>query len=472
MDVENESEDIQNISDMDELDDFVEGDLNEVGGERRENYADEISTLTSAIGTIDESSTKSFSRGEHCHKAIARLEYLLRSEYIQNSRIKDDHDDDDTDNNEIFAKCGEFMIFTKKLIPCFTSLMEDIIKQGTDADQSKPLLQTTQRLIKMFTRFTFALSHDPNNKSDYYIKQNKYHQFAEYQSVFKKALIDQKVLYHIIVLISLCGLDIDPDERTEIQIDSLELYLCLLRNILCIPNSDTDPFLHDRAILAFQSEKVMDVLVELSVNIYEESEKIQYLMSDIFYQYFKMEDAEAMILNKTSGETKQLCEDIKREKMQRKQKLKRSRHNKWGGLSRLRMKNGQSRVQSLATNAMPNDNMFDRRRQARFRPMKEKKKRMYVGNKVPQALSYVADLFVDRAFTVLMNTMLSKLQGMPAFELAESNDAKKCFSLIALFLQYHRIKTRKVSAEKAKKDGVSFARLKWYSSSAIYCFWT
>ena len=68
-------------------------------------------------------------------------------------------------------------------------------------------------------------------------------------------------------------------ERGESQTDSLELFLCLLKNILSIPNStDCDQFLHDRAILAFQEEKIMDIMVELTTNILDEIEKIQNLL--------------------------------------------------------------------------------------------------------------------------------------------------------------------------------------------------
>ena len=140
------------------------------------------------------------------------MEYLLRTEYIKNRKAKDDIDeDDDRDNNEIFNKCGEFMVVTKKLIPCFKSCMIEIIKYGIKHNKSKPLLKITQCLIKMFTRFTFPLTYDVNNNQDNYIAYNKYHIFLEYQQCFKKALIDNDILHQIIILMADCGLDLDPE---------------------------------------------------------------------------------------------------------------------------------------------------------------------------------------------------------------------------------------------------------------------
>ena len=139
--------------------------------------------------------------------------------------------------------------------------------------------------------------------------------------------------------------------------------------------------MHDRAILAFMQEKVMDIMVELTVNIFEETEKIQYLLMDIFYQYFRMENADSLItgtINKSSSnDTDNILKQYEREKLQKRNKLKRTRHNKWGGLSRIKMMNGETRIQSLGTNDMSNINMHDRRQQARFRPIKEKRKNIY-----------------------------------------------------------------------------------------------
>ena len=120
MEVE-QAEDIEQYDDIEELDDFIVdpdglNDSNEISPD----FSEEIATLVSAIGIIDDSGRKPFIRGEHCYQAIARLEYLLRTEYIKNRHAKDDIDDD-TDNNEIFNKCGEFMVVTKKLVPCFKS---------------------------------------------------------------------------------------------------------------------------------------------------------------------------------------------------------------------------------------------------------------------------------------------------------------------------------------------------------------
>ena len=239
-------------------------------------------------------------------------------------------------------------------------------------------------------------------------------------------------------------------ERSELQNDTLELYLCLLKNILSVPNPlDFDNFLHDRAILSFMQEKVMDIMVELTVNIFEETEKIQYLLMDIFFQYFRMEDADSLItgtINKNNNsDSSDILKQYEREKLHKKNRLKRTRHNKWGGLSRIKMMNGESRIQSLGTDQMCNSNMHDRRKQARFRPIKEKKKRVYMNDKVKKALCYVADNLLKKSFTVLMNVMFEKFGGKPEFELNANNDCKKWFQLISLFLQYHRVRTRLLS---------------------------
>ena len=100
------------------LDDFCEDDIGHLNAAPSKDCAQEIATLVSAIGIIDETGAKPFIRGEYCYAAVARLEYLLRSEYLRNRRVRDEADDSDTDNNEMFAKCGEFMVVTKKLVPC------------------------------------------------------------------------------------------------------------------------------------------------------------------------------------------------------------------------------------------------------------------------------------------------------------------------------------------------------------------
>ena len=323
-----------------DLGDFCEDDIGHIDAAPQEDFAQEIATLVSAIGIIDESGDKPFIRGEHCYAAVARLEYLLRSEYLRNRRIRDEADDSDTDNNEILAKCGEFMVLTKKLVPCFRSLMEDVIRFGLQSAKSRPLLRISQCLMKMFVRFTFPLTADADKTEGYYIEYNKYHRFLEYQQTAKKALIDNEVLHQIIILMSDCGLDLDPEERSEIQTDSLELTLCLLKNLLSIPNAlEYDDFLQDRAILGFVDEKVMDIVVELTCNIHEESEKIQYLLMDVFYQYFRMEDADSIFsgtanakkgaagsgstANTASSSNDGFLEQYQREKAQRKSRLKR-----------------------------------------------------------------------------------------------------------------------------------------------------
>ena len=149
--------------------------------------------------------------------------------------------------------------------------------------------------------------------------------------------------------------------------------------------------------------------------------------------------------------------------------LHRTRNNKWGGLSRVKQLNGATRIQSLGSNRMANENMHDRRKQARLRPVGEKKKRLYLSHKVPRALIYVADSLLRRSFTALMNVMFEKLSGRPEFELSQSTDCKKWFHLISLFLHFHRLRTRQLSAQKAKAEQLVFSALKWYSPSSISC---
>ena len=205
--VETEEEDIG-----EELGDFCVDDMGDA--ELIDDSMDcvqEVATLVSAIGVIDESANKTFIRGEYCFSAISRLEYLLRREYIKNRRLKDEADDDDQDNNEIFAKCGEFMVMAKKLIPCFVSSMQEVITNGLNSKKSRPLLKICRILIKMFARFTMPFTFDINNRHDNYIKYSKFHIFLEYQQTFKKALIDNQVLHQILILMTECGLELDPE---------------------------------------------------------------------------------------------------------------------------------------------------------------------------------------------------------------------------------------------------------------------
>jgi len=478
MDPEQEAAEREELATAEDLGDFCDDDLGDVEAEASNDCAQEIATLVSAIGIVDESGSRPFIRGEYCYAAVARLEYLLRSEYLRNRRVRDSAEDSDRDNNEMFAKCGEFMVLSKKLVPCFQSLMEDVIRFGLHDDKSRPLLRISQCLMKMFVRFTFPLTADAEQTEGYYIEYNKYHRFIEYQQSAKKALIDNAVLHHVVILMSDCGLELEPEERSEAQTDSLELILCLFKNLLSIPGAlHHDDFVQDRAIMALVEEKVMDIVIELSRNIAEETDKIQYLLMDVFYEFFRIEDADSMFSatnpraagSDASSANDSLLEQFQREKAQRKSKLKRTRHNKWGGLSRVRGLSGQSRVQSLGSNQMANENMHDRRKQAKLRPVKERKKRTYLGPKVPAALIYVADRLLDRAFTPLMDVMMEKLSGRPEFELTQSSDCNKWFHVISLFLHFHRLRSRQLSAQNAKRDKLDFKALKWYSPSSIAC---
>merc|ERR1712228_350193 len=270
-----------------------------------------------------------------------------------------------------------------------------------------------------------------------------------------------------------CGLELDPDDRSEVQIDSLELYLCLLSNILTIPDpTQNSNFLHDRSILNFWKENVMDVVIELTTNIAEELEKIQYLLMDLVYQYFRMETADSMMSSTSNDQNNgndETLQQYQREKAAQKQKFKRRRHQKWGGMGRIKMMNGQTRVQSQGTDQLSNNQKHGRRRAPKFRPIPEKKKRVYMSDGVKKALCFVATKLLDKAFSPMVTTMFYKLSRKPEFELSESSDCKKWFELISLFLHYHRISTRKNAAIKAKQDGLNFAALKWYSSSLVSC---
>jgi len=479
------------------------------------DQSQEIPTLLSAIGAIGECGRKPFQRGEQCYTALARLEYLLRTEYIKSrfeQRDSDDadeaeedggsgaqpqrsrltvktRDDDDNSNNDMFEKCGEFMLVSKKLVPCFKGVMQEMIALGMDSSRSRPLLQIAHCVMKMLTRFTFPLTHDTSNTHDNYIASSKkYERFLEYQQSAKKALIENDVLHYVITLMSAqCGLELEANARSELQTDSLELYLCLIRNILWIPNpTHSETFLHDRCVLAMQQEQVMDVVVELACNVAEEPEKVQYLLTDILYQYFRMEDVDSLLLDEHNhnphvnananadaadavhANTDDLCQQYEREKLQRKQRLRRTRHNKWGGVSRItHLRNGQSRVQSLGTDLMSNEHMRDRGKQKRFRAVGEQRKRIYLSAKVKHALCYVADVWLRKSFTPLMNAMHAKLARKAEFELNANQDCKKWFSLVALFVHYHRVRSRLSAVQQARAQSARLTN--WYAPSAIEC---
>jgi len=478
VELDTEAQEKAELETAEDLDDFCVDDLGDASqAASAVDFSAEVATLVSAIGIIDESGATPFIRGEYCANAVDRLEYLLRMEYAKNRRLRDEVDDDDKDNNELYNKCGEFMVFSKKLVPCFKGLMEEMIEAGMRSEHSQRLMDIAKCLVRMFCRFTFPLTADANNTTDLYISFSKYPRFLEFQHSAKKALIDNDILHQIIILMSSCGLELDPDDRSDEQMDALEVYLCLLRNILAIPNpANTENFLHDRCIRAFQEEKVMDIMVELTVNIAEEADKIKFLMMDIFFEYFRMEDASSMLSGIVRGASdsqqntdSDLLAQYEREKAQKAYKRKRTRHNKWGGLSRVRLLDGTTRVQSLGTDKMANEDMRDRRQQARFRPIKERKKRVYLSDGIRKSLIYVADQLLAKSFASLINAMFEILSRKPEFELNDSTDCKKWFQLCSLFLEYHRVRSRQTAAKKAKADGVRFSTLKWYSPSSISC---
>ena len=474
MDAMNEPEDII----IDELKDFVEQDdlALERDSQIREDPASELATLISAAGFLTRDK-KDFIRGEYCYESIARMEYLLKTDMLNEN------------DRPIFRKCGEYKIVSKILIPMFKSLQRDLQKVDMDIENSKKgnqLYRMIQIIIKMLVRLTLPLP-------KYGFKNMEY---LHFQQEYKNSLIDNDFLHFCVTLI-FEPLTLEADERTEMQNDRLELYLCLFKNILAIPNPSTSESvigisnhfenLHDRAILAFMTEQIMDIINNLASDSPDEIEKIVYLLLDIFYHFFRLENAEAMCGNSnnsnnsndtltttargntnsnTNNNTNSNTGGIDGRRARnprvgrggrsgrsgrngrgvgsiRNNTRPRRRNNRWGGVIKKQLIGGQSVIQTSGNkNKLATDNIRGRRKAARFRPKKEKMKRYYMSDDIRNALIYVSDKFLQTSFEALMSVMFDNFQSIPEYEINSSPELRKWFRLAGLMLEYHRMRSR------------------------------
>merc|ERR1719320_1409838 len=118
---------------------------------------------------------------------------------------------------------------------------------------------------------------------------------------YKTSLLSGDLLHNLLGGIAE-ALTTAPEDRGERDNDLLQLHLTLFKNILAIKNPNVGgkvhlshlKGLHDRAILKFWSEGVMNVLTKISEQADKEDLTIVNLLLDIFYNYFRLEEAKAL----------------------------------------------------------------------------------------------------------------------------------------------------------------------------------
>ena len=160
--------------------------------------------------------------------------------------------------------------------------------------------------------------------------------------------------------------------------------------------------------------------------------------------------------------------------MESRTKFKRQRHGRWGGLHKIKMIGGVTRIKCINEVGLPTEQRHARRKAKKFRPLQEKIDRHYLNNDVRCALQYVAQQFLAKGFTPLLAQIYDTIYNKPDFELNESKDLKKWLFLTGLMMEFHRIRSKIVAAKNAKKDPKNIelktkAQKEWYSNSKISC---
>jgi hypothetical protein len=96
-------------------------------------------------------------------------------------------------------------------------------------------------------------------------------------------------------------LSVDAQNRTDDDKDVLELFLTLFKNLLQIDNpvgsaSDYDKQLHDRIIMQFHNEGVLDMILNLIQQVPLQKERsLNFLLLEIMRHIFRMENAEDLL---------------------------------------------------------------------------------------------------------------------------------------------------------------------------------
>ena len=295
-------EDLEIPENTENMDDFIEQNES-IFEDNEPDMSDEIVTLISGMGSYDKKK-ETFILGEYCYACIARLEYLLKMEQSNRMLI----------NRKVFTKCGEYMIIKNKLLLLFIKCKNMVSKYGYHNDKSNKYHRIIHVIIKIFTRLTFPINAGITDELNSNLDIQKQ---VGYQQRYKNCLINENLLEYLILLISDI-LSLEVEDRSELQSDKLELYLCLIRNVLAVPNPpsllncDNDlEYLHDRCILNFRNEGIMDMMVELANNCNNESMKIQYLLLQIFYHYFRLENATSICgIDSKHKSLKEVCKTI------------------------------------------------------------------------------------------------------------------------------------------------------------------
>jgi len=400
-------------------------------------YSDEVAMLISALGAQDKL-TKKFVKGESCITALQRLQYILSQ--------------DDDDKRIIHNMLGELRVFRNAVVPLFNEYHTD----PTIASQA----------VKIMARLTMPIQ----------LSVDRYLEGIEYLQRYKEAMCEGDVLANLVDLLTE-ALSVAPQERSEDQTDQLELYLCLFRNVLAVPNPANNvnakshlEFTHDRCMLKFSEEGIMDILVVLASQSEEEVKDIVFLLLDCFHNYFRLEDGKSLTnpQNEAHGfnKLKEMLKNEKAQKAQRRHGVARSA--RFAGMIERRTVGGK-RMLSMRQNdeTMGNEAMVASKMK-KHRKKTQKAERRYLNDAVRQAGLKTAEDLLESGFQPMIKRVLVDLFKMDDLSVTlDEND--HTIKLSQLLMEVHRIQERvKFSNLPKPKEGEPKRdKHKWYNAAVL-----
>eukprot|EP01083_Nonionella_stella_P088196 245627_1 len=383
-----------------------------------EDHADELAELIShGIGTAE-------APGELILPSLRRLEYLLRR--------------DDPLRRPVACQLGVWQAPQRALVPLF---------QANSANSEVVLV-----CVKIFCRLSMPLA--PT---------------AQYRSVqlgylreLKAALLGGDSLTVLMMELQE-PLSIPVSERTEMDTDRLELYLTLFKNILAVPNppstahQDSMSFLHDKAIQRFHEEHIMEAAILMAQQIgLEESDTVAVLLMEIFYEFFRLEDAKAATASKTekSAAVSRLAElnQQSRINLANRRKVLGSRYASTYTMS---LMGGTQRISNSVFDGgteLCKDSL--KRTVSARRPLPDNPPRKYLNGKVKQAVLEIAELLLDMGYNPLMEAVLDYFKNSKSIDFT-SELYNKFSKLCAFLMEVHRIRSRQKCVFELKQKGVS-----------------
>lgn len=378
------------------------------------------------LGSFDEEGV--FQATQETRGCLSDIEYMIKR--------------DNPETRNVYIILGKWEVVEKVLIPLAVAYREDKIFFYT---------------IRLLTRLTMPLPEGTAQVA----KQ------LEHLQQYKAAFLDSDMLPVMVSWIQESLVKADS-ERTKDDLDRLELFLTICLNLLKVPDptasragsvSDDWTHLHDRAVLAFHKEAILDVFVVIGTTM--GGSKYALLMLDIFYHLFEREDPASLV---SSASTKERLADIKRKEVAEKRKRGRSlssRHSRFGSRFAIRHSLNKGSTQIVT-------NIFDDKRAAvlnksartfsrsggRGRKLQlDRPARDYLNGQVPKVLASCLDQILESCFAPIVRTaqeeVMEKMQSVNVFP----EDTRNYMTFTAMCLAYHRLRLQRRRREHERVFG-------------------